>query len=89
MNTFGHVTRMPFPQVLSVMVLTVLVFFLFFVFFFFTLSVSDLSPLYALPITTKQTDSGPNFSSCHPSGPSRRGLFLTHHKSDMLKAVNT
>lgn len=83
MNTFGHVSHMPFPQVLSVMVLTVSFF------FFFFLSDSDLSPLYALPIRTKQTDSGPNFSSCHPSGPTRRSFFLTQHKSDMLKKLNT
>lgn len=41
MNTFGHVSHMPFPQVLSVMVLTVSFFF-----FFFYLTLT--SPLYML-----------------------------------------
>lgn len=49
--------------------------FCFFSFEFF-LSVSDLSPLYALPIRTRQTDSGPNFSSLSPEWTIKEKLFF-------------
>lgn len=44
----------------------------------FCLSVCELSPLYALLIRNKQTDSGPNFPSHNWSGPSLSSL-ATHH----------